>query len=81
MFELKKIETLSKSAQIEEMIKEKILSGELKPDDQLPSEVSIAAELGTHRLTVNKAVSSLVRDGLLYRKHGRGTFVKDQSAI
>lgn len=75
MFELKKIETLSKSSQIEEMIKEKITSGELKPGEQLPSEVSMAGTLGTHRLTVNKAVSNLVRDGLLYREHGRGTFV------
>ena len=79
MFELQKIETISKSARVEEIIREKIQNGELKPGGQLPSEVFLASELGTHRLTVNKAMSNLVRDGLLYREHGRGTFVKDPS--
>lgn len=81
MFEFQKIETVSKSARIEEIIKKKILDGELKPGDKLPSEVLLANELGTHRLTVNKAMSNLVRDGLLRREHGRGTFVSDGSEI
>ncbi|MDD5598451.1 MAG: GntR family transcriptional regulator [Victivallaceae bacterium] len=79
MIKLEKIETLSKSAKIEDIIRGKIKNGELKPGKCLPPEVFWAAKLGVHRLTVNKAMSNLVRDGLLFRVHGRGTFVKNHS--
>lgn len=71
---------ITKYEQIERMIRERIQRGELKPGEKLESETSIAERLGVHRFTVNKALSSLVRQGLLSRVQGRGTFVAGQGA-
>ncbi|MCW8130937.1 MAG: substrate-binding domain-containing protein [Planctomycetota bacterium] len=71
------IKWVTKYEQIERMIRERIAKGELKPGDKLESEEVIAGKLGVHRFTVNKALASLVREGLLRRVQGRGTFVAE----
>lgn len=75
--DLPRIEQVSKYRLVENLISEKIKLGQLPPGTQLPSEIKLAKELGTHRLTVNKALSNLVKEDFLYRVHGRGTFVND----
>ena len=55
----------------------RIAKGELKPGEKLESEEVIAGKLGVHRFTVNKALASLVREGMLRRVQGRGTFVAE----
>ena len=55
-------------------IKELILAGDLK--DKLPSERELAQEYNVNFKTVNKAVSALVSEGVLYRVRGIGAFVK-----
>jgi len=52
-----------------------IESGQVGPGDRLPSEPDIAGELGISRMTVNKAILSLVADGWLERTKGKGTYV------
>jgi GntR family transcriptional regulator len=47
----------------------------LQPDQLLPSEADLAAYYGVHRLTVRRAIVELVREGLLRRQRGVGTFV------
>ena len=44
------------------------------PGDPLPSERSLSEHLGASRPTVRAAIDELARDGLLIRRHGRGTF-------
>ncbi len=47
----------------------------LKPGDQIPSETEIGEHYGVSRITVRQAVTSLVDEGLLHKRQGRGTFV------
>lgn len=47
----------------------------LPPDDALLSECQLAEHFNVHRFTVRQAISELVKEGILYRIHGKGTFV------
>ena len=48
---------------------------ELKPGDMIPTERELCDIQGVSRMTINKAIMSLVNEGVLYKKQGRGTFV------
>ena len=61
--------------QVKESVKALIASGELKPGEMLPSELSLSAQLGISRLVVHRAFRELVTEGLLIRKRAVGTFV------
>jgi GntR family transcriptional regulator len=50
---------------------------ELRPGDAIRSERRLAAELGVSRPTLRAAVDELVREGLLLRRHGSGTYVAE----
>lgn len=54
-----------------EMIEEQLL----KPGDSIPPERELCETQGVSRMTVNKAIMTLVNEGVLYREQGRGTFV------
>jgi GntR family transcriptional regulator len=45
--------------------------------DAIPSERQLSADLGVSRLTVRAALDDLVREGLLIRRRGSGTFVSE----
>ena len=45
--------------------------------EAIPSERQLSANLGVSRLTVRAALDELVREGLLVRRHGSGTFVSE----
>jgi len=63
-------------------VKTRILSlinrGTYLPGDRIPGETEIAEELGVSRMTVNKALLSLVGEGWLRREQGSGTYVSDR---
>lgn len=61
--------------QIQEYIAELILSGKLLPESKIQSEREISEDLGVSRMTVRKAITELVSEGLLERRHGSGTYV------
>lgn len=61
--------------QIKEIIQEMIENEELKPGDAIPTERELCDIQGVSRMTVNKAIMSLVNEGLVYREQGKGTFV------
>jgi GntR family transcriptional regulator len=50
---------------------------ELVVGQAIPSERQLSAELGMSRLTVRAALDDLVREGLLVRRRGSGTFVSE----
>ncbi len=60
---------------IQEYIAELILSGKLAPEAKIQSEREFSEELGVSRMTVRKALTELVSEGLLERRHGSGTYV------
>jgi GntR family transcriptional regulator len=61
--------------QLYEILHEKILLKAWKPGDRLPTEVELVDLYGVSRITVRKVLDMLVKEGLIYRQAGRGTFV------
>ncbi|MFH5811609.1 GntR family transcriptional regulator [Companilactobacillus sp. FL22-1] len=58
-------------------LRQQILEKEYDINEQLPQENAIASSLNVSRITVRKALDILVKEGLIYRIQGSGTFVKD----
>lgn len=61
--------------QIVNQIESRIVAGELKVGDQLPSERELAEQFTVSRIAVREAVKSLRQKGLVEILPGRGTFV------
>jgi GntR family transcriptional regulator len=61
--------------QLKEVLKQQIRSGHLAPNTAIPSEPELVARYRVSRATVRQALTELVHEGLLYRQHGKGTFV------
>jgi GntR family transcriptional regulator len=86
---VRRVETRSRQAErftplyfrIEETFRERILSGELGPGAQLPSETELARDYATTRVTVRQAMTRLLYDGLIIRQRGRGSFVAPKSSV
>lgn len=62
--------------QIRDVLVEKIMEGEFKSDDQLPSERELSEMYNISRMTSRNALTQLVDSGYAYRLKGKGTFVK-----
>ncbi len=61
--------------QIINQIKHLIATGELRPDDQLPTVRQLATELRVNFNTVARAYRLLDEEGLISTQHGRGTYI------
>ncbi|MBC7233349.1 MAG: GntR family transcriptional regulator [Chloroflexi bacterium] len=61
--------------QIEELLRGWIESGKLRPGDRIPSELELAQTYGISRMTARRAIDTLVMEGILFRRPGKGTFV------
>lgn len=61
--------------QIVSQIKNKIMHGELKQEEMLPSVRTLAKELKVSALTVKKAYDALEEEGFVVTVHGKGSFV------
>ena len=59
-------------------LESRILEGSLAPGDRLPSERTLALEMGVSRPSLREAMQKLVSKGLLTTRHGGGTFVTDR---
>lgn len=64
--------------QLEELIKQEIVTKGLKPHSPIPSEREYAEQYGISRMTVRQAINDLVNQDVLYRARGRGTFVNEE---
>jgi GntR family transcriptional regulator len=63
------------------LLRDRILSGELPAGGRLTGEPGLAAEHGVARVTVRRALASLAADGLIERRPGSGTFVREGKAM
>nr|WP_205680249.1 GntR family transcriptional regulator [Brenneria salicis]NMN91855.1 GntR family transcriptional regulator/GntR family mannosyl-D-glycerate transport/metabolism transcriptional repressor [Brenneria salicis ATCC 15712 = DSM 30166]RBP59905.1 GntR family transcriptional regulator [Brenneria salicis ATCC 15712 = DSM 30166] len=61
--------------QIEQILSLQIRDNTLKPGDPLPTEAEMCEHYQVSRMTARKAVDYLVRQGLVTRLRGRGTYV------
>jgi GntR family transcriptional regulator len=61
--------------QLERKLRDAIRQKKLNPGDALPAERDLAEQFSISRITVRKALDSLVTEGLLTRQQGTGTFV------
>jgi GntR family transcriptional regulator/MocR family aminotransferase len=64
--------------QIEEFLRQSILSGALAPETRLPATRRLAQDLGVNRITVQNAYAELEADGLIFTRTGSGTYVLPQ---
>jgi len=74
------ISTLSQTPiyeQIQNQIKEMVLSGRLKSDEQLPSIRLMAKDLKVGIITVKRAYEELEKEGVVVNLQGRGCFVAE----
>jgi GntR family transcriptional regulator len=62
-------------ARVYELMRRDIDEGVWKPGDLIPTEKQLARRFGVSPGTVKQAVLALVRDGMLTRRSGKGTFV------
>jgi GntR family transcriptional regulator len=64
--------------QLADIISEKIHDGEYLPGTRIPSEILLAKTYGIGRPTARQATESLIRKGMLLRRRGAGTFVREK---
>lgn len=67
--------------QIKNIIRRAVQSGELAPDDQLPSVREIAERCGVNANTAARALRELQLQGFVYSRRGSGVFVADPSKV
>lgn len=61
--------------QLAEKIHGDIASGVHSPDSQLPTEEVLSKEYEVSRITIRNTLKKLEKEGLIYRVHGKGTFI------
>lgn len=61
--------------QLYDILRSELMRGQWKPGDMLPAESEFIERFAVSRITVRQVLDMLVRDGLIYRQQGRGTFV------
>jgi GntR family transcriptional regulator len=64
-----------KYRQIADSLRLRIESGQLPPDEQLPTETELTEEFGASRNTIRDAIKSLISLGMVETRPGQGTFV------
>ncbi len=75
MARLKRNAPLPLYLQLKETLQADILAQRFKPHQLLPSERELCMNYGVSRMTVRQALGDLAREGLIYSRVGKGTFV------
>jgi len=65
----------------EQSLRQAIAQGTFRPGSQLPTEAGLCEMLGVSRTVVREALRVLEEDGLVARRHGVGTFVRDHPIL
>jgi GntR family transcriptional regulator len=64
--------------QLSDWLRARIEDGTYSVDDQLPSEHQLSEWFGVSRITVRRALQTVENEGLIYRRQGLGSFVRDR---
>lgn len=62
-------------------LKKRIVAGEIKGADKLPSVRDLSSKLKVNPNTVQRSYQELEREGLVFTQRGMGTFVIDDESI
>ena len=69
---------IPKYVQIHQWLRSMIAKGEIKRGDKLPTETELSHMFAVNRMTVRKAMDSLVFDAMVTRRPGKGTFLTSE---
>jgi|GEM_PF-59255 len=67
-------------AQVKAHLRDQIVGGGLEGHARLPTEQALTAAYGVSRITVRQALRDLEDEGLIFRIHGKGSFVSRRKA-
>lgn len=67
----------SKYVQIASLLRSQILEGSYSSTMKLPTEMELAETYNANRQTIRRALSLLIQEGLIERRQGSGSYVKD----
>ncbi|WP_269800281.1 GntR family transcriptional regulator [Mycobacteroides franklinii] len=59
------------------VLHDEISRGTIQPGDALPTEQSLCEQFGVSRITVRRALADLAEEGLIERRQGVGSFVRE----
>jgi GntR family transcriptional regulator len=65
--------------QVYDIVVRRVAEGNWRPGEALPSEQSLARELGVSQGTIRKVLDSLTAEKLLQRRQGKGTFIAENT--
>lgn len=64
-------------AQVKALMMQRLIAGQWRPGEMLPSEFQLADLFGVSQGTVRKALDELTGENVVVRRQGRGTFVAE----
>lgn len=64
-------------AQVKALMMQRLIAGQWRPGEMLPSEFQLADLFGVSQGTVRKALDELAGENVVVRRQGRGTFVAE----
>lgn len=67
--------------QIKEILRDRILDGTYRAHEQMPSESDLMQAFGVSRITVRQALGDLQKEGIIFKIHGKGTYVSKPKAF
>ena len=67
--------------QIKNILRDRILDGTYQTHQQMPSESELMSTFSVSRITVRQALGDLQKEGLVFKIHGKGTFVSKPKAF
>src|SRR3970040_1311670 len=67
--------------QIKEILRDRILDGTYQEHQQMPSESELMSTFSVSRITVRQALGDLQKEGLIFKIHGKGTYVSKPKAF
>lgn len=68
-------------SRFEELVRERIESGDWPPGTLIPSERELSSDFGLSRATTRKALDRLVAEGVLRKEPRRGTYVAEPKTV
>ena len=66
------------SRHLAKIIRNRVISGEFRPGDQLPTDRKLMAQFGVGYSVANRAMQHLADEGLIERQQGQGSFVSQE---